>query len=54
MKGHQVSRTEAGRGELEEELKEKDTQLERSGWTNDQLEGKGSARDNNGAERQKY
>jgi hypothetical protein len=43
LERHQVSRAEAGRGELEEELGEKDARLERDGQTIKQLEGEGGA-----------
>ena len=43
LERHQVSRAEAGRGELEEELEEKDVRLERDGRTIKQLEGEGGA-----------
>ena len=54
LEGHQVSRAEAGRGELEEEPKEKDARLERDGRTIEQLEGQGGAGDDDGAERRKH
>ena len=52
--GHQVSRTEVGRGEQEEEFEEKDVQLKRDDPTIGQLEDKGGTRDNDGAERLKH
>ena len=54
LEGHQVSRAEAGRGELEEEPEEKDARLERDGRTIEQLEGQGGAGDDDGAERRKH
>ena len=54
LEGHQMSRAEAGRGELEEELEEKDTRLEMDGRMIEQLEGEGGAEDDDGAERQKH
>ena len=54
LEGHQMSRAEAGRGELEEELEEKDTRLEMAGRMIEQLEGEGGAEDDDGAERQKH
>ena len=50
----QVSRTEAGQGELDEELKETNTQLERYGQTIEQLEGQCGAGDIDGNERRKH
>ena len=47
-----MSRTKASRGELEEELEEKDVQLEWDNCTTEQLKGGGGAGDDNGAERQ--
>ena len=46
--------TEAGLGEPEEELKEKDTRLELVGRTIKQLEGQSGTGDNGGSERQKH
>ena len=54
LEGHQMSRAEAGRGELEEELEEKDTRLEMDGRMIEQLEGEDGAEDDDGAERQKH
>jgi hypothetical protein len=54
LEGHQMICAEAGRGELGEELEEKDVRLERDGRRIEQLEGEGGAGDNNGAERQKH
>ena len=54
LEGHQMICAEAGRGELGEELEEKDVRLERDGRRIEQLEGEGGTGDNNGAERQKH
>jgi hypothetical protein len=54
LEGHQMSRAEAGRGELEEELEEKDIRLERDGRTIEQLEGEGGTGDDDGAEHRKH
>ena len=49
-----MSCAEAGRGQLEKDLEEKDVRLERDGRRINQLEGEGGAGDDNGAERQKH
>ena len=49
-----MSHTEAGWGELEEEFEEKDIRFKIDGRTIKQLEDKGGAGDNNGAEHRKH
>ena len=54
LETHQRICAEAGRGELGEELEEKDVQLERDGRRIEHLEDEGGAGDDDGAERQKH